>query len=118
MRKRPSGASARRIGNLIRHIVFFSARRREDIPAIMTGLSRLGDIPGSTVFEVSLNNKIDPISDEIDVVVYGEFPDEAALLAYKTHPLYAESTGLVRPLRELRFSADVGAGVRATALKG
>jgi hypothetical protein len=92
---------------LIRHIVFFSARRSEDIEAVRRGLLRLGDIPHSRAFEVSLNTKVDPLSDEIDVVVYAEFEDQAALAAYKAHPLYAETTAKVRPLRNLRFSADV-----------
>lgn len=95
---------------MIRHIVFFSAKRREDVGAIHDGLSALGTIPHSTNFEVSLNTKVDPLSDEVDVVVYAEFPDEAALAAYKAHPTYAETTAKVRPMRELRLSADVVAG--------
>lgn len=97
---------------MIRHIVFFSARKREDIPAIRDGLARLGEIPHSDAFEVSLNSKVDPISDEIDVVVYAEFADQDALAAYKAHPIYAEATKSVRPLREMRFSADVEAAGR------
>ena len=92
---------------MIRHIVFFSAKRREDLPTIHEGLKALGTIPYSTHFEVSLNTKVDPLSDEIDVVVYAEFPDEAALAAYKADPIYAEATHQVRPLRELRYSADI-----------
>lgn len=92
---------------MIRHIVFFSARRREDVEAIRSGLEALGTIPHSTLFEVSLNTKVDPLSDEVDVVVYAEFRDEAALAAYKVHPVYRETTARVRPLRELRLSADV-----------
>jgi hypothetical protein len=95
---------------LIRHIVFFSAKRGENVEAIRVGLEALGTIPNSTLFEVSLNTKVDPLSDEIDVVVYAEFPDEAALAAYKAHPTYAETTARVRPMRELRLSADVVAG--------
>jgi len=95
---------------MIRHIVFFSAKRRENVEAMRDGLKALGTIPHSRVFEVSLNSKVDPLSDEIDVVVYAEFADEAALAAYKAHPTYAETTAKVRPLRELRFSADVRAG--------
>jgi hypothetical protein len=95
---------------LIRHIVFFSAKRSEDLETIREGLRALGTIPHSTLFEVSLNTKVDPLSDEIDVVVYAEFPDDAALSAYKAHPTYAETTARVRPMRELRFSADVVAG--------
>lgn len=96
--------------SLIRHIVFFSARRADDVPAIVEGLKALGTIPHSRLFEVSLNSKVDPLGDEIDVVVYSEFADEAALAAYKAHPTYAEATRNVRPLRELRFSADIVAG--------
>ena len=91
---------------MIRHIVFFSARRDADIDAIADGLRGLGGIPGASVFEVVPNAKIDPICDEIDVVVYAEFSDEAALKAWKAHPLYAETTAIVRPLRDLRYSAD------------
>ena len=96
--------------DLIRHIVFFSAKRREDLETVREGLKALGTIPHSTLFEVSLNTKVDPLSDEIDVVVYAEFPDEAALASFKAHPTYAETTAKVRPMRELRFSADVKAG--------
>ncbi len=92
---------------LIRHIVFFSARRKDDVEAIRSGLMRLGDIPHSCLFEVAVNTRVDPMSDEIDLVVYAEFEDQAALAAYKAHPLYSETTARVRPLRELRFSADI-----------
>ncbi|MGX9178158.1 Dabb family protein [Mesorhizobium sp. BHbdii] len=92
---------------MIRHIVFFSARHKEDVEAVRRGLLALGNIPHSRLFEVTLNTKVDPLSDEIDVVVYAEFEDDAALAAYKAHPLYAETTSQVKPLRELRYSADV-----------
>lgn len=95
---------------MIRHIVFFSARRKEDMEAVRTGLQALGGIPHSNLFEVTFNTKVDPLGDEIDVVVYAEFADEAALAAYKAHPLYAQTTSKVKPLRELRYSADVVAG--------
>ncbi|TIU06178.1 MAG: Dabb family protein, partial [Mesorhizobium sp.] len=75
---------------MIRHIVFFSARHKEDVEAVRRGLLALGNIPHSRLFEVTLNTKVDPLSDEIDVVVYAEFEDDAALAAYKAHPLYAE----------------------------
>ncbi|EJN00063.1 Dabb family protein [Phyllobacterium sp. YR531] len=92
---------------MIRHIVFFSARNKDDVEAIVTGLKQLGDIPHSIIFEVMKNTKVDPISGEIDVVVYGEFEDENALAAYKAHPIYSATTALVKPMRELRISADV-----------
>jgi hypothetical protein len=92
---------------LIRHIVFFSVRRREDVEAVRSGLLALGKIPHSTHFEVTLNTKVDLFSNAIDVVVYAEFEDEAALAAYKADPIYADTTSRVKPLRELRYSADV-----------
>ncbi|MCC6206374.1 MAG: Dabb family protein [Hyphomicrobiales bacterium] len=96
---------------MIRHIVFFSAKRGVDATTVRDGLMTLGDIPTSTHFEVALNSKVDPWSSEVDVVVYAEFPDEAALAAFKAHPIYAETTARVRPMRELRFSADFEAAV-------
>jgi len=94
---------------MIRHIVFFTlkdpARRAEAI----AGLERLGAIPGSTLFEVRANTKSDQIGNDIDVVVYGEFPSIDALKRYKQHPTYADVTRTVRPMRELRFAADIEA---------
>jgi quinol monooxygenase YgiN len=94
---------------LIRHIVFFTAISPDHVDAICDGLAQLGTIPHSTHFEVTRNSKVDQISNEVDVVVYGEFADEAALAAYKAHPTYAAATRQVRPLRELRLSADIPA---------
>lgn len=100
---------------MIRHIVFFSVRDGGDVEAVRSGLEALGTIPHSNVFEVSLNTKVDPYCDRIDVVVYAEFEDEAALAAYKAHPTYRDTTAKVRPMRELRFSADVVAHDEAVA---
>lgn len=91
----------------IRHIVFFSAREAADVPRIVDGLSRLGEIPGSTMFEVRENTRVDQLSRDVDVVVYAEFPDAAALAAYKEHPIYRECIDVVRPLREMRVAADI-----------
>lgn len=92
---------------MIRHIVFFSVKREEEIELVRTGLLNLGKIPHSSHFEVSVNTKVDPFCDRIDLVVYAEFEDDAALAAFKAHPVYAETTATVRPQRDLRFSADV-----------
>jgi quinol monooxygenase YgiN len=45
-------------------------------------------------------------------VVYAEFEDAAALAAYKAHPVYAETTAKVKPMRELRYSADIAVADR------
>ena len=91
----------------IRHIVFFSARDPNDVQRIVDGLSRLAEIPGSSVFEVRENTRADALSGDVDVVVYAEFPDAAALDAYKAHPIYQDAITVVRPLRELRIAADI-----------
>lgn len=91
---------------MIRHIVFFTARDPADVGRIVEGLSILADIPHARVLEVAPNGRMDQILNAVDVVVYGEFDDEAALSAYKAHPLYEEAIRRVRPLRDLRYAAD------------
>jgi hypothetical protein len=98
---------------MIRHIVFFTAKRAEDLPEIVEGLKLLGTIPHVSHFEVNRNSKIDQIGNDVDVVVYAEFASDAALKAYKAHPTYAEATRRVRPLRDLRFAADFESAAEA-----
>lgn len=92
---------------VIRHIVFFSARDPADLERIEAGLKRLERIAAADRLEVRRNLGRDALGNEVDIVVYGEFADAAALAAYKADPLYAEATALVRPLRELRLAADI-----------
>jgi Stress responsive A/B Barrel Domain len=91
---------------MIRHIVLFSARDPADLPLIQAALSRLADIPDARRLEVARNSKRDGLSAEIDLVVYGEFADYAALDRYKAHPLYAKAITAVRPRREIRIAVD------------
>ena len=92
---------------MIRHIVFFRAKNPADKETIFEGLSLLAGIPHSRHFEVGRNLLVDTISVEgPDIIVYAEFDDETQLAAYKAHPLYAQSTARVRPLRDLRMAAD------------
>ena len=106
---------------MIRHIVFFTARDTADLPRIVEGLELLGQIPHSDHFEVVQNAKVDQFGNDVDVIVYAEFADETALAAYKAHPIYAEATRRVRPLRELRYAADFtarkGAAFETQALR-
>lgn len=92
---------------MIRHIVFFSAAGHSDAASIQRGLLRLADIGEARHFEVLPNLKVDPFNRDVDVVVYAEFEDDAALRRYKAHPLYAEVTRAVKPLRDLRICADI-----------
>lgn len=93
--------------NMIRHIVFFSAKNKRDITTIVAGLKQLGNIPEAKHFSVRENLRQDGIGNDIDVVVYAEFESEAALAAYKQNTIYQDCINIVRPLRELRFCADV-----------
>lgn len=95
------------VEQVIRHIVFFSARDPADLERIEAGLKRLERIAAADRLEVRRNLGRDALGNEVDIVVYGEFADAAALAAYKADPLYAEATALVRPLRELRLAADI-----------
>ena len=95
---------------MIRHIVFFNVTDPSRLDAVVEGLSILKDIPHADRLEVVRNTKVDPWSDEVDIVVYGEFRDQEALAAYKAHPLYSDSVARVRPLREMRISADIDVG--------
>ncbi|MDE2066734.1 MAG: Dabb family protein [Bradyrhizobium sp.] len=91
---------------MIRHIVLFTAKNKNDIGRMIDGLSLLSAIPHARRLEVARNRKTDQLGNDIDVVVYGEFDNETELAAYKAHHLYQESIKRVRPLRELRFAAD------------
>ncbi len=91
---------------MIRHIVFFNARNKDDLGDILAGLRILKGIPHATTLEIEPNIHSDAMSNSVEVVVYGEFPDLAALNAYKAHPLYQQSIARVRPLREMRIAAD------------
>lgn len=95
---------------MIRHIVFFTAKDDSNFEPILDGLSLLTDIPHAQCLEIARNRRSDPASREIDIIVYGEFDDDAALAAYKAHPLYSEAIKRVRPLRELRLAADYDVG--------
>ena len=91
---------------MIRHIVLFSAKDPGDVAMLEAALARLAQIPDALHLEVARNARRDGLSTEIDLVVYGEFADFAALDRFKTHPLYAESIAVVRPRREIRIAVD------------
>jgi hypothetical protein len=94
------------VRGFIRHVVFFSAKDTANIDQIVEGLSMLAKIYHAHLFEVSHNRKVDATSSEVDVIVYGEFANQADLDAYKAHPIYQECIAVVKPLRDLRVAAD------------
>lgn len=87
---------------MIRHIVFFTAVAPK-IDDVRKGLGLLAEIPYARHFEIGFNLKHDLFGNEVDLVVYAEFEDTAALAAYKAHPLYQASIDAVKPIRDLRI---------------
>lgn len=94
---------------MIRHIVLFTAKTPEDLDAVYNGLKTLETIQGNWLLTVTKNNKIDQIANDVDVVVYGEFPDQNALAEYKSHQIYDNAIKIVRPLRDKRIAVDIPA---------
>jgi len=95
---------------MIRHIVMFNAKKSGDeknIQEMYEGLQMLETIKGDWTLHVTRNIKVDHRANDIDVVVYGEFPDETTLAYYKTHPTYQKCTSVVRPIRNQRIAVDV-----------
>ena len=92
---------------MIRHVVYFSVRSEADRDRVLSGLRLLEANPHALHLEVGENLKLDSLDNEIDFVVYGEFADEAALEAFKAHPVYEASIAVVRPIRDLRIAADI-----------
>jgi len=102
-------------GRKIRQQAGFSRNAQKIL--LRQGLSILTDIPHASKLEIAENRKSDPLSSEVDIVVYGEFRDAAALAAYKAHELCAEAIRRVRPLRELRIAADYDSSTAITELE-
>jgi hypothetical protein len=103
---RRSRHRSREVRPLIRHVVFFSVRDPADLDRAEAGLKLLETNPHALRVTIRRNLRRDGLSGEVDLVVYGEFADTAALDAYKAHPSYAQSIAVVRPLRDLRIAAD------------
>ncbi|MBK1698068.1 Dabb family protein [Rhodovibrio salinarum] len=91
---------------MIRHIVFFTVPS-DRLDAAEAGLKTLERVPHADRLEIRRNLNRDLMSNEVDLVVYGEFADEAALARYKADPLYQSAIDWVRPLREMRIAADI-----------
>ena len=94
---------------MIRHIVMFNAKNPNDIETIYDGLKTLENIQGDWTLNVTKNTKLDELANDIDVVVYGEFPDEETLAQYKADPIYQHAITIVRPLRDKRIAVDIPA---------
>ena len=99
-------AKAKGLVASVNHSLLYDPQIKRALDLVQATLSRLAEIPEARRLEVSPNLKRDGLSAEIDLVVYGEFDDLAALDRYKAHPIYAQSTSIVRPRREIRIAVD------------
>ena len=91
---------------MIRHVVLFSLKHPDNLEPVRRGLQRLAEIPQVRSLEVAANLNRDHFDNSVDLIVHAVFDDEAALDAYKHHPIYQESIDTVRPLRDMRVAAD------------
>ncbi len=97
---------------MIRHIVFFSAKDKADLPAILEGLGTLAGIRHHDHFESSRTRRVDPMGNDVDVVVYAEFRNRAALDAYKADPILPASTQRRAPLARHSLFRDYEVSTR------
>lgn len=81
----------------IRHVVFFSAKDKADVPRIVDGLSLLKEIPYPEIFEVRRNTRDDAFSTEVDVVVYAEFENQGPCLPIRRTPCIRTPSKLCGP---------------------
>lgn len=91
---------------MIRHIVFFSAKNKEDAEKIATTLEGYSVIPGVKSLEIGRNQKVDGLANDVDVVLNACFETAEDLAAYKEHPVYQAGIDVVRPIRDMRIAAD------------
>ena len=97
---------------MIRHVVIWKlkdsaegARRDENakkMKALLDACRRL--TPGILRLEVGISQK--GLEATVDVVLYSEFADKAALDAYQTHPTHLEAKKFIGAVREWRQCVD------------
>jgi len=97
---------------MVKHIVLWKLRERTEhgsreenarrIKELLEGLN--GKIPGLLKLEVGLDISQDPAS--VDVALYAEFADRAALETYQNHPLHVAVKPFVLAARETRTVVD------------
>lgn len=94
---------------MLKHVVVWNIRDRsrkaEDGAVVKAALESVrGMIPGLVAIEVGLDAGYD--SGAVDVALYGEFTDRAALDRYQQHPLHLAAKDVVAPLLTDRRVVD------------
>jgi quinol monooxygenase YgiN len=93
---------------MVKHIVVWRVKdapvsklaNAQEIKRLLEGMR--GRIPGLLKVEVGVNFVAEPLAS--DCVLYSEFTDRAALLAYQTHPVHE---GVKAGIRELSVERRV-----------
>jgi quinol monooxygenase YgiN len=95
---------------MVKHIVIWRVKdtpvsklaNAQEIKRLLEGMR--GRIPGVLKLEVGINFVDDPLAG--DCVLYSEFTDRAALLAYQTHPVHEAVKAGIRELSVERRVVD------------
>jgi hypothetical protein len=89
---------------MIKHIVLWGLKNKADVARVKQELESMrGKIPGLLSLEVGVNFAE---SSPVDVGLYSEFTDRAALNAYADHPVHAPVKQLVGSLVAERWVLD------------
>ena len=89
---------------MIKHIVLWRLKNKADVARVKQELESMrGKIPGLLSLEVGVNFAE---SSPVDVGLYSEFTDRAALNAYADHPVHAPVKQLVGGLVAERWVLD------------
>jgi len=89
---------------MIKHIVLWRLKNKADVARVKQELESMrGKIPGLLSLEVGVNFAE---NSPVDVGLYSEFPDRAALNAYADHPVHAPVKQVVGSLVAERWVLD------------
>lgn len=99
---------------MIKHYIFWELleesqgrNREENALFIKENLeSMIGKIPRIRKLEVGLNEKVDPHSQNVDLMLFVEFESYEDLDAYLIHPVHQDVVRKIGPLRKERWAVD------------
>jgi len=92
---------------MVKHIVLWRLKNKADAAHVKQELESMrGKIPGLLSLEVGLNFAA---SSPVDIGLYTEFSDRAALDAYADHPVHVPVKQAVGPLMAERWVLDYDA---------
>ena len=91
---------------MIRHVVMWKLKNPADAGHFKARLDSCGDLTeGILAYEVGI--RADGLEANVDVMLFSEFTDAAALAAYQAHPQHKAVSAELGLLREARHVLDV-----------